>query len=242
MSVSEKSFRDRQGKAQLLKDAVASFTPAYAPADTALTVSSFQTFITSVGTANTLVENLTVGYTNAATARVNLVKTIRATVTQAVGYVKSNKAWVSQFKAVKAAADKMRGVRPPTGTKAPVEVPPGGPVPPAEVARSKGEQGYVELAAHLGTFITALNACSPYTPTATGISLATFGSLVTQFNSANTSISNLTPPLTTAREARRRLYYVGDCLEKKFQAVKEAVKGQYNQSSPEYLTVRGIRW
>ena len=136
MALSEESFRDRQGKAQLLRDAVGSFTPAYAPADTALTVSSFQSYITSVGTANTLVENLAVGYTNATQARVNLVKTIRATVTQALGYVKSNKAWVNQFKAVKAAADKMRGVRPPKSTKAPVEVPPGGPVPPSEKARS----------------------------------------------------------------------------------------------------------
>lgn len=65
---------------------------------------------------------------------------------------------------------------------------------------------------------------------------------VAQFNGLNLFISDLASQLTTAREKRRRLYFVGDCLQTKFQAVKEAVKGQYGQGSSEYGSVKGITW
>lgn len=242
MAISEGSFRDRQGKAQSLRDATFGFTPTFATADTSLNATNFNTFIATVGAANTSVETLAINYTNNATTRVALVKSIRSAVTQALGYVKSNKAWANNFKAVKMAADKMRGVRPPSNTEPPPTPPPGEPVPPPEKSRSKGEQAYVELAAHLGGFITAITACAGYAPTSADISLSTFNGLLSQFNGLNGFISSLASQLTTAREDRRRLYFDGDCLQTKFQSVKDAVKGQYGQNSSEYGTVKGIKW
>ncbi len=242
MPESEESYRDRQGKAQSLRDSTAGFTPVFAPPDTTLNATNFNTFISTVGAANTLVETLVINYTNNATARVALVKSIRSAVTQALGYVKSNKAWATNLKAVKVAADKLRGVRPPSNTEVPPPVPEGTPPPEAEKSRNKGEQAYVELAAHLGGFVTAITACPGYAPTAAEISIGTFSSLQSQFGGLNLFISDLASQLTTAREKRRRLYFVGDCLQTKFQAVKEAVKGQYGQGGSEYGAVKGITW
>jgi hypothetical protein len=242
MAESEASFRDRQGKAQSLRDATAGFTPAFAPADTSLTATNFNTFIGTVGTANTSVETLAVNYTTSATTRVALVKAIRSAVTQALGFVKSNKAWINQFKAAKMAADKLRGVRPSSNTEPPPTPQPGAPAPEPEKSRNKGEQAYVELTAHLGAFITAITACAGYAPTSADISISTFNGLLSQFNGLNGFISQLSSQLTTARENRRRLYFEGDCLQTKFQAVKDAVKGQYGQNGSQYGTVKGIKW
>ena len=243
MANAEKSHRDRQGKSQLLIDTSAGFSPTYAPGDSSVSVPNFTAFLGGVDAANTAVENLEVNYTNNSTARIAMVKAIRSAATQAVGYVKSNKAWATQFKAVKMAADKLRNMRPPTKAALPPPPPPGG-EPPAEVAkRNKGEQAYVELQAHFSSLITALTACPGYNPPSATITLNTFNGLLSQFRGLNLFISQLTGQLTTAREARRKLYYVGDsCLECKFQAVKNAVKGQYGQTSTEYGSVKSIKW
>ena len=95
MALSETSFRDREAKSQSLRDATAGFTPTFAPADTSLSATNFQTFIGGVSAANSTVETLVINYTNNSTARIALVKSVRAAVTQAVGFVKSNKAWAN---------------------------------------------------------------------------------------------------------------------------------------------------
>lgn len=243
MAISEKSYRDREAKAQSLRDATAGFLPVFAPADSSLSAANFQTFIAGVGTRNTNVENLEVNYTNNATARVALVKSIRAAVTQAVGFVKSNKAWATQFKAVKMAADKLRGVNPPGKVELPAPPAAGEPPVTPERPRSKGEQAYVEVAAHLEKFMAAITACAPYTPPSAAITLSAFGGMVSQFKGLNSFISTLETQITSARESRRSLYYEGDeCLERKFQAVKDSVKGQYGQASAEYGGVKGMKW
>ncbi len=243
MSLSETSYRDREGKSQSLRDTTAGFTPTFAPADITLNATNFATFIAGVAAANTNVETLEVNYTNNSSARIALVKTVRAAVTQAVNFVKSNKAWATQFKAVKMAADKMRGMSPPTKVVLPPPPAPGDPPATPDKPRNKGEQAYVELAAHLEQFISAITACTGYTPPSAAISIATFNASLSQFKGLNTFICTLDAQLTSGREARRALYYEGDsCLERKFQAVKAAVKGQYGQASSQYGAVKSMKW
>lgn len=243
MPNTEKSYRDRQGKAQTLIDTTPGFSPAYAPADTTVSFTNFNSYLGGVDAANTLVETLEVNYTNNANARIAMVKSIREATTQAVSYVKSNKAWSTQFKAVKMVADKLRNMRPPEKAAPPPAPPPGGEPPAMTAKRNKGEQAYVELQAHLGSLITALNACPGYVPPSPAITLNAFNGLLSPFRGLNTFIGQLTGQLTTAREARRQLYYVGaDCLECKFQAVKNAVKGQYGQNSTAYGAVKSRKW
>lgn len=243
MADSEKSFRDREAKASSLRDFFSGFIPAYVPADSALSITNFNATITTASAANLSVETLKINYTNSATARIALVKAVRSAVTQALGYVKSNKAWVTQFKAVKMAADKMRGVRPPSTTTPPPPAAPGATPTPAEKPRNKGEQAYVELAAHLEGFVTALTACPGYAPTGTDISISTFSSSLSQFKGLNSFICSLDAQLTTAQEQRRAVYFDGDsCLEQKFKSVKDAVKGQYGQASTNYGAVKSMKW
>ena len=232
MPKSESSFRDRQGRALLLEDALLIFSPAFNPVDTTLNAANFQILINSVNTANGNVESSEVAYTNATQARISLVKTIRDATTQALNFVKSNKAWINQTKAVKINADKLRGVRP--ATKA---------VSTPDKPRGKGAQAYVELAAHLAAFNSSLVACASYAPPDTAITIATFTSHLNNFNAQNTAVANAAVALTNYRETRRILYFEGtNSLHKRFLAVKTAVKGQYGQNSAQYGTVKGITW
>ena len=250
MAISERSFRDRQGRGQQLHDIVLDFDPAFAPADPSLGMADFQTFLTGglpnvpcVDQCNLAVETLTTGYTNAAEDRVDLVKNTRKFVTQAVGYVKSNKAWKTKVKAVKAAADKLRGVRPPSRTPLPAPPAPGEPPGEPEKKRNKGEQAYAELEAHLAKFVTAITAVPGYLPPATEILITTFNGYLSQLRSLNSGISTVASQLINAREDRRALYYDGESsFQAKFLAIKEAVKGQYGQTSPKYNAVKGKKW
>ena len=235
----EQSFRDREGKAQSLLDALTGFSPAFAPADTSLNASNFGNFISGVGASNTNVENLASNYTTNATSRVMVAGAVGAAITQALSYIKSNKAWDAQFKAAKAAADKFRGIRPPKSTAAPA---PTTPPAPAARPRNKGEQAYVELGAHLATFITVATSCPGYAPPSAAISISTLNGLLSQFRGLNGFISQLDAQLTSAREARRMLYYEADGLEEKFQSVKNAVKGQYGQGSAQFGMVKAMKW
>jgi hypothetical protein len=242
MANSETSFRDRQGKAQLLKDTIEVFTPVFAPADSSISIANFQLTIDGVDAANSNVETLAGNYTTSATQRVALVKTVGAAITQALSYIKSNPAWKMQFKTVKMAADKFRGVHPPTQTT-PLPDPGGGTTPPAEEKkRNQGQRAYTELAAHLQAFVNAVTSCVGYAPPSADITISKFNEHLSAFKGLNAFISTLDGQLTTARELRSRLYFSDVGLHAKFRSVKDAVKGQYGQNSSQYGAVNTIKW
>lgn len=243
MAKSEKSFIDRQARSRFLIDVCEGFEPVFTPGDESLTVGNFSGFLDGVGSANEGVADMEVDYTNSATERVALVKKIREAATQAVSYVKSNKAWAPKLKAAKMAADRLRNMRTPSKPAPLPSGTPGGEPPAVSEKRAKGGQAYVELQAHLAALGTALAACPGYAPPSPDIALGTFDELLEQFDGLNESIGQLASQLTTARVARRNLYYDGEeCLERKFQAIKNGVKGQYGQKSKEYRAVKGIKW
>lgn len=242
MSVSEKSFRDRQGKAQLLQDTVEGFTPAFAPADSSLSAANFQITIDGVDAANSNVETLAGNYTTAATQRVALVKTVRTAVTQSLGYIKSNSAWAADYKRAKMAADKLRNMSTPSQTAPPPDDG-GGTTPPAEEKkRNKGQQAYVELVAHYQAFVNAATACAGYAPPAAEISLMKLNEHLSVFKGLNNFLSTLDGQLTSARSLRSRLYFSQAGLQVKFQSIKDAVKGQYGLASAEFGAVKAIKW
>jgi hypothetical protein len=242
MAISETSFRDRQGKAQLMQDTVEGFAPAYAPTDTSINAANFQIAINGVDAANSNVETLAGNYTTSAMQRVALVKTLGSAITQALSYIKSNKSWVAQFKTAKMAADKFRGVRPPKDT-APVPDPGDGTTPPsAEKKRNLGQRAYTELVAHLQAFVNAATSCGGYAPPSTDISLMKFSEHLSVFKGLNQFITTLDGQLTTARALRFRLYFAEAGLQEKFQSVKDAVKGQYGQNSAQFASVKSIKW
>jgi hypothetical protein len=243
MAKSEKSYLDRLGRTRLLLAVVEGCSPAFLPGDDSLTVVNFTAFLNTVEAANEQVADLETDYSLGATERVNLVKSLRDAVTQAVGYVRSNRAWATQFKAVKMAADKLRNIRPRAKEAVVPPGEPGGEQPAERATRSRGEQAYVELQVHLTALIAALTACDGYNPPSDEITLVAFDGLLTQFRGLNLSLGQLAGQLTTAREVRRQMYYHGEeCLKEKFQAIKNAVKGQYGTKSTAWHSVWRIKW
>lgn len=240
MADSDKSFRDREGRATSLKDACATFTPTFAPADTSLNVTNFTTFIGQVATKNTLVEGKVATHSTAAGDRTALVVTVRDALTQALGYLESNKAWKSQAATARAIVVKFRGTRPPA---APTPPPVPGETPAEEKKRSQGQQAYVELAAHLEKFIGVCTTTPGFSPPAAAISLSTLNGHLSAFKSLNGGISALEQQISVAQKDRFDLYFTGeDCLKEKFQSVKKAVKGQYGLKSSEWDTANAITW
>ena len=124
----------------------------------------------------------------------------------------------------------------------PVPPPEGGVSPAEEKSRNKGEQAYVELAAHFGKFIAACSGAAGYAPPATVISLGTLNALLSQLRSLNEGLSSQGALLTKAQMQRQILYYGENGLEEKFQSAKAAVKGQYGQASANYAVVKGMKW
>jgi hypothetical protein len=240
MATSEKSFRDRQGKATSLKDACSSFSVAFAPADASLTVANFSTFIETVTEKNDEVAALVAGYTTAAQSRQALQTELRGSLTQALGYLESNKAWKAQAATARGIVEKFRGTRPPAAKAA---TPAAGETPEVTKKRNQGNQAYVELASHLEQFIGVCAAVTGYAPPAATITVAALTTTLDEFKSLNSALSTAEQQLSVAQKSRYELYFEGeDCLQKKFQGIKKAVKGQYGMKSVEYSTVQAIKW
>ncbi len=240
MAISETSFRDRQGKAISLKNACSLFTVAFAPVDTSLSVVNFSLFITTVTAKNDAVETLVTSYTTNAANRVALVGTIRTTLTQALGYLESNKAWKSSAATARGIVEKFRGTKPPA-PKSPPPAP--GETPAAAKKRNQGNQAYVELASHFEQFIGVCSGAGGYLPPGTTITIAAMTTALNNLKALNASLNTSEQQISVAQKSRYDLYFTGDdCLQKKFQAIKKAVKGQYGLASQEYQTVKVIKW
>ena len=240
MATSEQSFRDRQGKATSLKDACITFPVAFAPADPSLTVANFTTFIETVAEKNDEVAALVASYTTASQSRQALHAESRGLLTQALGYLESNKAWKAQSATARSIVEKFRGTRPPAAKTATLAV---GETPEVIKKRNQGNQAYVELAGHLEQFIGVCAAVPGYAPPASAITVAALTTTLNAFKTLNSTLSTAEQQLSVAQKSRYDLYFEGDdCLQQKFQGIKKSVKGQYGLKSAEYATVQAIKW
>lgn len=231
---SEQSYLDRVQRAGDLNAAVSLLDPAYAPADEKFTLSKLTAAIISAETANTKVGEQRVPYQDPAGERVTLVKSIGPLVTQALAYVKSNTAWEKRFDAVKKAADKVRGVRPP-GKK--VKDP-----EPDKKARESGDHSYVEIAVHLKSFVDRLEALADYAPQDPKIGIAPFRAMWTELDGFNKALPLAAQTLADAITDRQQAAKGATGLKFVFDGVKTSVKGQYGQRSSQYAAVKGIKW
>jgi len=236
--MAEKSFNDRHARGLLLLDFCEGFSPAFAPVDTTLATGSFATFLNTIGTLNTTIDTQQGGYTTEADARAQLVKDIKTTVTRTLARLKSNPPWEPNWKSAKQTADKLRGQRP-TKPKAPTE----GEPPTATTTRNSGEQAYAEIAALFEKFISIVTAAPGYaTAVPTAISPSSLNSQLSSLKGKNTGLSNLAADTITNQKKRLKLYYDPNGFQEKFQSIKDAVKSQYGQTSPEFIAVKGLKW
>jgi hypothetical protein len=231
---SEKSFQDRTQHANELKAAVALMTPAYAPADTKFSLANFTIAITAAEQANGIVEETRIPFDDQTDDREALVKTIGPLVTQALAYVKSNTAWAKRYEAIKKAADKVRGVRPRKKKGADPE--------PDAKKRQQGERSYVEIAGFLRTFIDRVVVLPNYAPPDGKIAEDALNDLYDALKALNESLPTAGGALADAISDRLEAFTGPAGLKFVFDGVKTSVKGQYGQSSAEYLGIRGIQW
>lgn len=136
--------------------------------------------------------------------------------------------------AIKALADKVRGVRPPRSEK-------GDPATDKKT-RNSGERSYVEIAAHLKRYIARLEALTGYAPPDAKISIAQLNAQHTTLTDLNQSVPALAQTLTDAVADRLESYIGTSGLKTCFDGVKVSVKGQYGQTSPQYKSISGMRW
>jgi hypothetical protein len=231
---SEKSFHDRVQRAEKLHITVSAFVPAYQPADAAYTLAAFTAAIGRASNANAAVDAARVPYKDKAADRAALVKSLGPLVTQSLAYVKSNTAWAKRYDAIKALADKVRGVRPPRPKV----------VDPAadQKTRNSGELSHAEIAAHLKRYIARLEALTGYAPPDAKISIAQLTAQLTTLTEWNQSVPALAQTLTDAIADRQESYNGPTGLKACFDGVKVSVKGQYGQTSTQYKSISGMRW
>lgn len=212
----------------------------FAPADSSLTVANFTTFLATVTAKNDEVSALVASYGTASQSRQALHAELRGMLTQALGYLESNKAWKPQAATARGIVEKFRGTRPPAAKTA---TPAAGETPEITKKRSQGNQAYVELAGHLEQFIGVCAAVPGYAPPATTITVAALTTKLNAFKTLNSALSTAEQELSVAQKSRYDLYYEGDdCLQQKFQGIKKSVKGQFGLKSVEYETVKAIKW
>ena len=232
------SFIERYSRADLLRGMINGFSPVFNPPDTLLANSSFTSFLTSINTLNGLIATQEGNFSTNVSTRTSLVRLLKKRGTQIVGRLKSNEAWGAEWGAAKLVVDRLRGVRPPKGKAAAGKL-----FPAASTKRGKGGQAYAETA-QLFEQLMSIAAGAPNWSLGVPVDISptTLATLLTQLKTLNTSIPTLQSTLKTNREKRQALYTGPKSLQVKFQALKNAVKGQYGPDSAEALSVRGVKW
>ena len=247
MPVSENSFEDKIGRATLLKEACAGFSPAFAPAGTDLTVAAQVTLLTTLGNCCTNVSTALVNLKDQTDPRAASVVVIKARATRALGRVESNLTWATKLPNVKAAADKLRAMTVPKPVLPPAPSDPDAPVPPK---RDAGGQSYKDVEGQLFKFISSIAKCSSYdTGCPVDITIAAFTTLYTTLKTANETIPALEVDLQEVRvdrlrrfEGKKPLPDGTTSLRDRMKRVKKAVGSQYGRSSSEFTLVSGIKY
>lgn len=217
---------------------LASFSPAFAPADTSLTAANFLTFCGQVESANDAVGASFGAWGVIVNERQALVKEMKATATRVVAYLKSSALFAGRLKQATAAANKLRGVTP---RKPAAPVP--GPGEPAKKPRNAGDQSYGDIAQHFKALIDSVTGLASYVPVPVGnpITLSNLSGTLSNYRSKNSALGPLEVAWRDAVLARQKKYDGPGGLKEKMKAIKNGVKAQYGQTSAQYLAVKGIK-
>jgi hypothetical protein len=230
---SEKSYADKLGRGNLIKDTVAGFVPVFTPGDTDLTPANFTTFLTTVEHKNSGVETMRGNYSVASGNRIQKVKDIKNLSTRARDYVLSVAAFKPYFATVKRLVKAIKGFRPPKPAPDPNN--------PNPKKRNQGEQSYADIANNFKALINNLTSIAGYAPTSADLLLPALTIVQGELVTMNTNMGTLAGDLSVTVGERSNLYDGENGLRVKMLAIKAAVKSQYGINSPEYLAVKGIK-
>ena len=188
----------------------------------------------SVGEANDAVAAGVDGFSEAVTARSGDAKKAQALTTQVVAYVKSNSEWKLKFPRIKQLGDKIRGIKPPRKTVPRKAAAQGAPAAKPEKKRDRGDQSYADIASNFKAFAVVVGGLAKYNPPDAAIKGPALTGLGAKLETNNTAVASTDQALDEAQRARGVMFNAPETgLEAKFQAEKNAVKGQYSQKSPQ---------
>lgn len=242
MATSDRSYSDRHARAVQLNAATSGMTPTFAPADVSLEPVTFGAFLDSIAAANDAVEAAKNDWSSAISTRAADAETAQKLTTQTMAFVISNSAWKLKAPRIKELADKVRGIKARKKVALPPAPEPGQPVPPPVKKRDRGDGSYAEIATAFKAFADAVTKLPAYNPPDGTIAAAALTTLAASLRANNDAVATADSALDGAQRERFAMYCDGDdCLQTKFQAVKNAVKGQYGQNSSQYSEVKGIR-
>lgn len=242
MPISETTFVDRHGRAELLLSAVSSFNPAFAPVAEDIQIPFFTAFLAEVDGANAAVAEAEGDYTAKVEERNELLKNAKDRCSRVISQLQTNPAWSQHLTAIKRHYDKLRGYRP-----AQAKPPAGDGVETGEPAkkRNQGEQGHAEAARHIDNIATGLGKIADYASPVADITAAAITQLGADYAALNKEMGGLEHEVTVARKVRYKLYEEESGektgLRERMKAIKKAVRAQYGTRSSEYMAVKGIR-
>lgn len=237
MPLTEQSYADRQQRGRNLQTAIASFSPAFAPAEPTLLPAAFLTFLETLDTLNTEVGSLSAQYSTGVQERMPMLADIKERAARVLAFVQSNSAWTAFVPSLKKYVDKIRGNRP-KPPAAPTSGEDSGSAPVKK--RNQGEQSLGDIEEHFERLIASLSAVPGYAPPAADLTIANLTLAADAFAAKNLALATLGNTLGMKQKARLEGYDGAGGLREKMKAIKAAVRAQYGTSSPEYGQVKGI--
>ncbi len=233
MPISETTYDDRLGRGRLMQQAIIGFAPPFTPSDPDIDPPTFQTFLDSIEAQNLAVKNARSSYTVGATLRLAIVKDLKTRSQMTRNYVDSVSGWKQYRATVRNITKKILGYRPPKP-----KLPPGTPAPKK---RNVGEQSFAELAGFFNNLISTVTGITGYGPTNLDLTVPQMIILFTSFNAKNAEMDTLASNVSIYAGVRFNLYEGDTGLRVRMLAIKDAVRAQYGITSPEYLSVKGIK-
>lgn len=229
-STSERTFGQRYTKARDLVEYLKA-VPAYAPGNPDLAVAAFDTFVTSVDTANNEVASQTSALQTARDARLDLFKGPYGLIKRAAqirDYIASvdvkGKNSV-EYKKIQKVVMRMRGIR---LSKKKVSTTAGATEPKT---LSTSEVSFGSMLNAGKEVLQVIKGFTGYAPSSTHITLANFTTFVANLDTKNSEIAEKLTDWDNAIETRADLYAT---LKERISKIKSALAGQYGRQSNEY--------
>ncbi|MDP2207691.1 MAG: hypothetical protein Q8K98_02810 [Bacteroidota bacterium] len=198
------------------KHSISGFSPTYTATDPNIQIPNYTTYLTDVAQQNLDVNKERSAYTTGATERMAIVKDVKTRSGMTRSYVDSVGAYSSSRTTVRNIVKKILNYQ----TVKP-KFPADSPTPPK---RNKGEQSFAD-----------------YKPTNPELQIGEMTALFTSFDNMNQEMNTLASNISVLVNTRVNLYDGAGGLKERMLAVKSAVRAQYGTSSPEYLSVKGIK-
>lgn len=232
MADPEYSFADKVGKSKLIKEAADGFAPAFNSPNPEDELSVFGGHITDCENKNVDIGTIRQNYANGVAARKLIVKDVKNRAMRSMTNIKSVVAYKPYARGLEITYRKLRSYKVPGAKKPDTD----------EKKRNKGEQSFADIENLYKTFLEGLTLIPGYTHLDTTLKLPALNTLYTTFHNKNIAMAKLDAKEKIVTAERRDMFHKETTgLLDRMLSIKDATKNQYGLTSPEYLSIRGIR-